>query len=88
MRPHLALAAAMLLSLTGCVTSGGGSSFGIYSGTGYGAGRAPLYYDPYPYPFARAPYGFYPYSRFGPSPFHGWGGHRACWRDRRGRAIC
>jgi hypothetical protein len=55
MRPHLALAAAMLLSLTGCMTSGGGSSFGIYSGTGYGAGRAPLYYDPYPYPFARAP---------------------------------
>lgn len=83
-RRRLALAAVLLLPLAGCVTSGGGTSFGIYTGSG----PRPLLYDPHPYPYAPVPYGFYPYSRFGPSPFYGWGGHRSCWRDRRGRVFC
>jgi hypothetical protein len=89
MRIRLALVCTMALLLHACLPAG--SSVWAVDG-GYGPrGHA---YGPYPYPGYAVPYGYYPYSRFEPSPF--WGPRpvfpyhhpRRCSRDRYGRIWC
>ena len=82
MRMRLALGLLASLLLPGCITSGGGV-WAVDAG-----------YGPYPYPGYAMPYGYYPYSRFEPSPFWGarpvfpYGHPRRCVRDRFGRICC
>ncbi|MCZ8309632.1 MAG: hypothetical protein O9320_02185 [Magnetospirillum sp.] len=89
MRIRLALVCMMALLLQACLPAGG-SVWAVDAG--YGT-RGPVY-GPYPYPSYAVPYGYYPYSRFEPSPFWGtrpvfpYGHPRRCVRDRWGRIWC
>ena len=89
MRMRLALGLLVLLLLPGCLPAGS-SVWAVDAGHGP---PGPVY-GPHPYPGYAVPYGYYPFSRFEPSPFYGarpvfpYHHPRRCGRDRFGRVWC
>jgi hypothetical protein len=90
MRIRLALVFSMALLLQACLPAGS-SVWAVDAG--YGRRSGPAYW-PSPYPGYAVPYGYYPYSRFEPSPFYGtrpvfpYHHPHRCARDRFGRIWC